>query len=57
LAEWQGAGDRAERWRARLEIPDSHNVVAVLDGRPVGMVSGVPLAAEADGASEADARN
>src|SRR5213592_1915837 len=42
LAEWQGEGDSEERWRARLGIPDSHNVVAVLDGRPVGMVSGVP---------------
>ncbi|MFI9047379.1 GNAT family N-acetyltransferase [Streptomyces sp. NPDC053427] len=42
LAEWQGDGDREERWRARLGIRDSHNVVAVLDGRPVGMVSGVP---------------
>jgi ribosomal protein S18 acetylase RimI-like enzyme len=42
LADWQGEGDRAERWRARLAIPGSHNVVAVRDGRPVGMVSGVP---------------
>jgi ribosomal protein S18 acetylase RimI-like enzyme len=42
LADWQGDGDRAERWRARLEVPGSYNVVAVLDGRPVGMVSGMP---------------
>ncbi|MEU5612671.1 GNAT family N-acetyltransferase [Streptomyces sparsogenes] len=42
LADWQGEGDREERWRARLEIPGSYNVVAVLDGRAVGMVSGVP---------------
>lgn len=41
LAQWQGDGDREERWRARLETPGAH-VVAVLDGRPVGMVSGVP---------------
>ena len=42
LADWQGDGDRAERWRARLEMPGSYNVVAVLDGRPVGMITGVP---------------
>jgi len=43
LAQWQGAGDREDRWRARLEIPGAHNVVAVLDGRPAGMASGVPV--------------
>ncbi|MGI5156488.1 N-acetyltransferase family protein [Microbispora sp. CA-102843] len=42
LSEWQGEGDREERWRARLAIPGSHNVIAVIDDRPVGMVSGVP---------------
>ncbi|GHH78749.1 hypothetical protein GCM10018793_30050 [Streptomyces sulfonofaciens] len=42
LADWQGDGDREERWRARLAIPGSHNITAVLDGRPAGMVSGVP---------------
>jgi ribosomal protein S18 acetylase RimI-like enzyme len=42
LADWQGAGDREERWRARLAIPGSHNLVAILDGQPVGMASGVP---------------
>ncbi|MFJ9855703.1 GNAT family N-acetyltransferase [Streptomyces sp. NPDC101150] len=42
LAEWQGDGDREERWRARLGMRGSHNVIAVLEGRPVGMVSGVP---------------
>lgn len=42
LEEWQGEGDREERWRARLGIPGSHNLVALLDGRPAGMVSGVP---------------
>jgi ribosomal protein S18 acetylase RimI-like enzyme len=42
LADWQGEGDQEERWRARLSIPGSHNVVAVLDGQPAGMTSGVP---------------
>jgi ribosomal protein S18 acetylase RimI-like enzyme len=42
LSDWQGEGDREERWRSRLSIPGSHNVVAVRSGEPVGMVSGVP---------------
>ena len=42
LADWQGDGDREDRWRARLDIEDSHNVVATVDGDPVGMASGVP---------------
>ncbi|MGA3486448.1 N-acetyltransferase family protein [Micromonosporaceae bacterium DT55] len=42
LSDWQGDGDREERWRGRLTIPGSYNVVAVLDGQPVGMASGVP---------------
>jgi len=42
LADWQGEGDRAERWRARLELPGSSNLVAAIDGQPVGMASGVP---------------
>ncbi|MEU8156629.1 GNAT family N-acetyltransferase [Micromonospora sp. NPDC048986] len=42
LADWQGDGDREQRWRDRLSIPSSHNLVAVLDGHPVGMSSGVP---------------
>jgi ribosomal protein S18 acetylase RimI-like enzyme len=42
LAEWTGAGDREERWRARLEIPGARDVVVLLDGLPVGMASGVP---------------
>jgi ribosomal protein S18 acetylase RimI-like enzyme len=45
LADWQGAGDREQRWRDRLEIPGSHNLVAVLDGVPSGMASGVPTEA------------
>jgi ribosomal protein S18 acetylase RimI-like enzyme len=42
LADWQGTGDREQRWRDRLSLPGSYNVVAVLDGQPVGMASGVP---------------
>lgn len=38
LAEWSGAGDTEERWRARLEsVP--LNLVLTLDGEPAGMVS------------------
>lgn len=40
LAEWQGDGDTEARWRARLEnVP--FNIIALLDGTPAGMVSGV----------------
>jgi ribosomal protein S18 acetylase RimI-like enzyme len=42
LADWQGTGDREERWRTRLSIPGSYNVVAVLGGQPVGLASGIP---------------
>ncbi|MFF4713062.1 GNAT family N-acetyltransferase [Streptomyces eurythermus] len=42
LAQWQGSGDREERWRARLSIPGACDLVALLDGLPVGMASGVP---------------
>ena len=39
LADWTGAGDTEERWRARLSgVP--FNVVASFDGQPAGMVSG-----------------
>jgi len=48
LADWQGDGDREERWRARLSIPGSFNVIAVLDGEPAGMASGVPAAGAAE---------
>jgi ribosomal protein S18 acetylase RimI-like enzyme len=41
LADWQGIGDQEERWRARLSIPGRH-ILAMLDGRPVGIASGVP---------------
>ncbi|WP_030410046.1 GNAT family N-acetyltransferase [Streptomyces sp. NRRL S-1448] len=42
LADWQGEGDREERWRGRLSIPGSRHFAAVLEGKPVGMISGVP---------------
>ncbi|MFC0006976.1 GNAT family N-acetyltransferase [Micromonospora siamensis] len=42
LADWQGDGDREERWRDRLAIPGSYNIFAMLDGQAVGMASGVP---------------
>jgi ribosomal protein S18 acetylase RimI-like enzyme len=42
LADWQGAGDREERWRGRLALAGSHNLLAELDGVPVGMASGIP---------------
>lgn len=51
LADWQGDGDREERWRGRLELAGSHNLVVLLDGTPVGMASGVP-AEGADGEVE-----
>jgi ribosomal protein S18 acetylase RimI-like enzyme len=38
LEEWSGPGDTEERWRARLDTV-ACNLVADLDGRPVGMVS------------------
>ncbi|MGW3630363.1 N-acetyltransferase family protein [Streptomyces sp. NPDC005122] len=42
LADWQGSGDREERWRGRLSIPGARDLVALLDGLPAGMVSAVP---------------
>jgi ribosomal protein S18 acetylase RimI-like enzyme len=42
LAGWSGDGDQEERWRRRLSIPGSLNLLAVLDGVPVGIASGVP---------------
>lgn len=38
LADWQGAGE--DRWRQRLSLDGSHNLVAFLDGEAVGMASG-----------------
>lgn len=51
LADWQGDHDREQRWRDRLGIPGSYNVIAVLDGQPAGMASGVP-AEDSGGAAE-----
>ncbi|WBQ06220.1 GNAT family N-acetyltransferase [Kribbella sp. CA-293567] len=48
LADWVDAEE--ERWRARLSLPASRNFVAVLDGRPVGMASG--LRSDKDGVIE-----
>ncbi|QPP08887.1 GNAT family N-acetyltransferase [Streptomyces bathyalis] len=42
LADWQGDGDREERWRDLLGIAGSYNLVAALGGKPVGMARGVP---------------
>jgi GNAT superfamily N-acetyltransferase len=50
LADVRGDRDREERWRARLELSGSHNLIAMLDGRPAGMASGVPAAE--DGVAE-----
>lgn len=44
LADWQGDADREQRWRDRLQLPGSHNVVAFSDDQPVGMASGVASA-------------
>jgi GNAT superfamily N-acetyltransferase len=40
LADWRDADEA--RWRARLAIPGSVNFVALLDGKPAGMASGLP---------------
>lgn len=42
LEDWQGDGDQENRWRDRLSIPGSHNLIATLDGQPIGMASGIP---------------
>jgi ribosomal protein S18 acetylase RimI-like enzyme len=42
LADWQGDGDREDRWRARLDLPGSYNLVAIRGSQPAGMASGVP---------------
>lgn len=39
LADWQGAGDTEQRWRQRLTSV-ALNVIADVNGRPSGMVSG-----------------
>ncbi|WP_039938145.1 GNAT family N-acetyltransferase [Streptomyces himastatinicus] len=40
LADWHRGGE--ERWRARLEMPGAFHVVALRDGRAVGVAGGVP---------------
>lgn len=40
LADWQGTGDREERWRSRLDDV-GYNAVATREEVPAGMVSGV----------------
>ena len=49
LADWQGEGDREERWRGRL-ADVAHNVVARVAGEAVGMASGT--APDSDGVVE-----
>lgn len=40
LEDWDNGGEA--QWRARFEMPGTYNAVAVLNGRPAGMASGVP---------------
>ncbi len=42
LAQWQGDGDTERRWRERLGVVGSHNVVAFVENKPAGMLSGMP---------------
>ena len=46
LVDWQHAPEI--RWRERLSIPGSYNLVANLDGRPAGMASGIPAEDDPD---------
>jgi ribosomal protein S18 acetylase RimI-like enzyme len=41
LDDWQHAPET--QWRERLLLPGSHNVIASLNDKPVGMVTGAPL--------------
>jgi ribosomal protein S18 acetylase RimI-like enzyme len=50
LADWQGEGDREERWRQRLGLAGAYNLIAMLDGVPAGMATGIP----SDGPVEAE---
>ncbi|MBA6441386.1 GNAT family N-acetyltransferase [Streptomyces sp. GMR22] len=54
LADWHRGGE--ERWRARLELPDAYHVVALLEGRAVGMASGMPGDGDRDGVGDGDGR-
>jgi ribosomal protein S18 acetylase RimI-like enzyme len=42
LADWQGDLDREERWRQRLSLTGAYNLLAILDGVPAGMATGIP---------------
>jgi ribosomal protein S18 acetylase RimI-like enzyme len=42
LADWQGDGDREDRWRARLALEGSCNLLAWRADAPAGMASGIP---------------
>ncbi len=48
IVDWQEENDREDRWRNRLSIPGSYNLVAVIDDQPVGMASGVPASNDSD---------
>lgn len=48
LADWVDAPE--ERWRERLSVPDAYQVIAALDGTPVGMAGG--FRAEEPGVAE-----
>lgn len=39
LADWRAGGE--ERWHARLDDPTALGLVALLDGRPVGLAGGL----------------
>ena len=49
LAQWTGPGDTEQRWRSRLQDVEL-NLVLIVDGEPVGMVSAT--APDADGEVE-----
>lgn len=40
LVDWPRGGE--EQWLARFKLPGTYNLVALLNGRPVGMARGVP---------------
>ncbi|GAA2069166.1 GNAT family N-acetyltransferase [Streptomyces albiaxialis] len=41
LADWPDGGE--EQWHARLRMPGTHNLVALVDGRTAGTARGVPV--------------
>ncbi len=48
IEDWQDADEA--RWRQRLGLIGSHNLIALVDGCPAGMASGVPT--QEEGAAE-----